>query len=581
MRSFRRLISYMVPYRVAAIAAPLLMALEVAMDLAQPRLLQNIVDIGIANNDLDTIMNTGLIMVLVAIIGMIGGVGCTVYATRAALNFGTDIRADVFRTVQRFSFSQLDRLQTGSLVTRLTNDVEQVQEAAAMFLRILVRAPLLVLGSLIMAVITSPKLSLLLVAIAPLLIIIFAVIMGRARGLFTAVQERLDRVNNVMLENLAGVRVVKAFVRSAFACERFRYDNEALMNTMIAAMTLVAGVMPMMMLLVSLGVAGVVWFGGIQVNAGELQVGQILAFINYLMQMLASLMMVGMLVMRVARADASAERVLDVLESEPEMHDPPSPVSLPAVAGSIEFHNVGFSYGSDGGRPVLRAVSFTCERGDTVGIIGSTGSGKSTLVSLIPRLYEVSEGRVLVDGVDVRDTTRGQLRHAVAIVMQETTLFSGSVRDNICYARPDASNDEVEDAAKLAQAHDFIAGFPDGYDTVLGQRGVNLSGGQKQRLALARALICRPSILIMDDCTSAVDAATEARILNALAHWSHQCTRMVITQRISSIMAADRILILDDGEIVGNGSHQQLLAESDIYREIVQSQMELQEVADV
>jgi len=551
------------------------------MDLAQPRLLQNIVDIGIANNDLDTIMNTGLIMVLVAIIGMIGGVGCTVYATRAALNFGTDIRADVFRTVQRFSFSQLDRLQTGSLVTRLTNDVEQVQEAAAMFLRILVRAPLLVLGSLIMAVITSPKLSLLLVAIAPLLIIIFAVIMGRARGLFTAVQERLDRVNNVMLENLAGVRVVKAFVRSAFACERFRYDNEALMNTMIAAMTLVAGVMPMMMLLVSLGVAGVVWFGGIQVNAGELQVGQILAFINYLMQMLASLMMVGMLVMRVARADASAERVLDVLESEPEMHDPPSPVSLPAVAGSIEFHNVGFSYGSDGGRPVLRAVSFTCERGDTVGIIGSTGSGKSTLVSLIPRLYEVSEGRVLVDGVDVRDTTRGQLRHAVAIVMQETTLFSGSVRDNICYARPDASNDEVEDAAKLAQAHDFIAGFPDGYDTVLGQRGVNLSGGQKQRLALARALICRPSILIMDDCTSAVDAATEARILNALAHWSHQCTRMVITQRISSIMAADRILILDDGEIVGNGSHQQLLAESDIYREIVQSQMELQEVADV
>jgi len=581
VRSFRRLISYMVPYRVAAIAAPLLMALEVAMDLAQPRLLQNIVDIGIANNDLDTIMNTGLIMVLVAIIGMIGGVGCTVYATRAALNFGTDIRADVFRTVQRFSFSQLDRLQTGSLVTRLTNDVEQVQEAAAMFLRILVRAPLLVLGSLIMAVITSPKLSLLLVAIAPLLIIIFAVIMGRARGLFTAVQERLDRVNNVMLENLAGVRVVKAFVRSAFACERFRYDNEALMNTMIAAMTLVAGVMPMMMLLVSLGVAGVVWFGGIQVNAGELQVGQILAFINYLMQMLASLMMVGMLVMRVARADASAERVLDVLESEPEMHDPPSPVSLPAVAGSIEFHNVGFSYGSDGGRPVLRAVSFTCERGDTVGIIGSTGSGKSTLVSLIPRLYEVSEGRVLVDGVDVRDTTRGQLRHAVAIVMQETTLFSGSVRDNICYARPDASNDEVEDAAKLAQAHDFIAGFPDGYDTVLGQRGVNLSGGQKQRLALARALICRPSILIMDDCTSAVDAATEARILNALAHWSHQCTRMVITQRISSIMAADRILILDDGEIVGNGSHQQLLAESDIYREIVQSQMELQEVADV
>jgi ATP-binding cassette, subfamily B, multidrug efflux pump len=571
----------MVPYRVAAIAAPLLMALEVAMDLAQPRLLQNIVDIGIANNDLDTIMNTGLIMIFVAIIGMIGGVGCTVYATRAALNFGTDIRADLFRTVQRFSFSQLDRLQTGSLVTRLTNDVEQVQEAAAMFLRILVRAPLLVLGSLIMAVITSPKLSLLLVAIAPLLIIIFAVIMGRARSLFTAVQERLDRVNNVMLENLAGVRVVKAFVRSAFACERFRYDNEALMNTMIAAMTLVAGVMPMMMLLVSLGVAGVVWFGGIQVNAGELQVGQILAFINYLMQMLASLMMVGMLVMRVARADASAERVLDVLESEPEMHDPPSPVSLPAVAGSIEFQDVGFSYGSDGGRPVLRAVSFTCERGDTVGIIGSTGSGKSTLVSLIPRLYEVSEGRVLVDGVDVRDTTRGQLRHAVAIVMQETTLFSGSVRDNICYARPDASNDEVEDAAKLAQAHDFIAAFPDGYDTVLGQRGVNLSGGQKQRLALARALICRPSILIMDDCTSAVDAATEARILNALAHWSHQCTRMVITQRISSIMAADRILILDDGEIVGNGSHQQLLAESDIYREIVQSQMELQEVADV
>ncbi|MGD9496138.1 MAG: ABC transporter ATP-binding protein [Armatimonadota bacterium] len=581
MRSLRRLIVFMVPYRAWALVAPALMALEVAMDLAQPRLLQTIVDVGIANQDLALVLHTLAIMIGVGVVGAVGGVGCTVYAIRAAQAFGADVRAGLFRQVQRLSFADLARLETGRLVTRLTNDVDQMQEAAAMVLRILVRAPLLVVGSLIMAVVTSPRLSLLLVALAPLLAIIFVVVTGRAQRLFSVVQDRLDRVNIIMLENLAGVRVVKAFVRSAYEIGRFRRANDDYMRETVRASVLVATVMPIMMLLVNLGVVGVTWFGGVQVQAGNVQVGQILAFVNYLMQMLASMMMVGMLLIRFSRADASAERILQVLDTEPGVQDAPDARPLPSITGRVQFDHVSFSYDGDGGEPVLRDVSFTVEPGETVAIIGATGSGKSTLVHLIPRFYDVTGGRVLVDGHDVRDLRQDDLRRVTATVLQETVLFTGTIRDNIRYACPEASDEQVEAAARVAQAHEFINGFPEGYDTLVGQRGVNLSGGQKQRIAIARALICEPTILIMDDCTSAVDAATEVAIVAALSDWPGACTRFVITHRVGSVLGADRILVLDGGVIAADGTHAELMATSAIYREIVASQLGSEEVAHV
>lgn len=581
MKSLRRLIVFMAPYRAWALIAPALMALEVAMDLAQPRLLQTIVDQGIAPNNMALVLHTLVLMIGVALVGAVGGIGCTVYATRAAQAFGADVRGALFRQVQRLSFADLARFETGRLVTRLTNDVEQVQEAAAMLLRILVRAPLLVIGSLIMAVITSPRLSLLIFALSPPLMAVFVIVTRRAHDLFTVVQDRLDRVNTTMLENLAGVRVIKAFVRSAYEIERFRHANEDYMRETVRASVIVSTMMPIMMLIINLGTVGVLWFGGVMVRAGDVQVGQVLAFINYLMEMLSSLMMVGMLLMRVARADASAERVLEVLDTEPSVQDAPDARPLPSITGRVQFDHVSFSYDGDGGEPVLRDVGFTVEPGETVAIIGATGSGKSTLVHLIPRLYDATAGRVLVDGHDVRTVRQDDLRRVTATVLQETVLFTGTIRDNIRYARPEADDEQVEAAARVAQAHDFIIGFPEGYDTMVGQRGVNLSGGQKQRLAIARALICEPTILIMDDCTSAVDATTEVAIVEALQRWSGACTRFVITHRVGSVLGADRILVLDGGSIAADGTHAELLAESPLYREIVASQLGTEEVAHV
>jgi ATP-binding cassette subfamily B protein len=569
------------PYWVAALLAPLLMAIEVTMDLAQPRLLQDVVDIGIANKDLESVLHTGWLMIGAAVIGVIGGVGCTVFATIAAQNFGADIRGDLFRKVQALSFGDLDRLQTGRLVTRLTNDVEQVQEAAGMFLRILVRAPLLVIGSLIMAVLTSPSLSLILVAMAPLLIVLFALIMGKAHVLFTAVQDRLDRVNVVLQENLAGVRVVKAFVRAPQEIARFGEANEQLKDTTILAQTLVAVMQPIMMLMVNVGVVAILWFGGIQVVHGELQVGKILAFINYLMQMLTSLMFVGMMVMRVARADASAERLREVLDTRPEVLDPEKPARRPNARGSVEFDDVDFTYDGNGGEPVLSGVSFKAMPGETVAILGATGSGKSTLAHLIPRLYDVTDGRVLVDGVDVRELSQDDLRRDVVLVLQDAVLFSGSIRDNICYGRPDATDEEVEAAARLAQAHEFISETPEGYETDLSQGGVNLSGGQKQRLSLARALVAKPKVLILDDCTSAVDSSTEAAIIRGLDTCEGTCTRIVIAQRVGTVVNADSILILENGTISAQGTHAELMRSSATYRDIVHSQLDVQEVAGV
>jgi ATP-binding cassette subfamily B protein len=544
------------------------------MDLLQPRLIQRIVDQGIARSDMGMVVGTGVLMVGLATVGLAGGMGCTVFAILAGQSFGADLRGALFRRVQALSFGNLDRLETGGLIIRLTNDVTQVQELVMMLLRVMVRAPVLLVGSLIMAVLTSPRLALIFLALIPLVLVILRWVIGRAYPLFGEVQRRLDALNTVMQENLAGVRVVRAFARADHEAGRFRRANEGLMDRNVAAARANAVTMPLMLLTLNAGVVAAVWIGGVQVEAGGLRVGELIAFINYLMQTLMSLMMVSMLVMRVSRAEASAGRIREVLLSEPEVQAAPDALPRFAPRGRVAFEDVSFGYSGDDHDPALRNISFVAEPGQTVAILGATGAGKSTLVNLIPRFYDATSGRVTLDGVDVRALDEAALRAAVGVALQEAILFSGTIRDNIRYGRPDAGEAEVVAAATMAQAHDFIARLPGGYDAVVGQRGVNLSGGQKQRLAIARALLTRPAVLILDDSTSAVDVATEARIRAALAAGGPGQTRFVVAQRVSTVLTADKVLVLDDGRLAAEGTHDELLAASPIYREIYESQLE-------
>ncbi|GAB4434692.1 MAG: ABC transporter ATP-binding protein [Anaerolineae bacterium] len=585
MNDLRRLASFIKPYWKQALVAPLLMVLEVAMDLLQPRLMQHIVDVGIPAKDLSIVLGTGLLMVTVALIGAVGGVGCTIFAVRAAVNYGTDLRSAMYRKVQTLSFGNLDRLGTGQLITRLTNDVIQVQDVVLIALRILVRTPLLVVGSLIMAVLTSPRLALLLIALMPVLIAILAVVVRRAYPLYARVQDRLDRLNTVIQENLAGVRVVKAFVRGDHENRRFGTANDELMTSSIRAMQLSAVVQPIMMLVLNFGVVAAMWFGGVAVIHETMTVGQVVAFVDYMRQTLFSLMMVSMLLMRISRAQASAVRIVEVLDSQPDVQDLPDAQPVFAPQGRVAFEGVTFGY--DGGEPVLRDISFVAEPGQTVAILGATGSGKSSLVHLIPRFYDVEAGRITIDGADVRNVSQAALRASIGIAFQESVLFSGAIADNIRQGKAGASEAEIVRAAQAAQAHDFIAALPDGYATELGQRGVNLSGGQKQRIAIARALVRQPAILILDDSTSAVDVETETRIQAELDRIMEGRTSFVVAQRISTVLNADKILVLDNGRLVAEGTHSQLLESSPIYREIYESQLgngvvaPQQETADV
>ncbi len=573
MKSVRKLFKFLRPYRLWAILAPLFMVLEVAMDLSQPYMIERIVDDGVAKLNLPYVLQAGGLMIVLALIGAVGGIGCTVFAVWAGTGTAADIRAATFRKVQMLSFGNQDKLGTGQLITRLTNDVTQIQEAVMSMLRIMVRSPLLMIGSLIMAILTAPQL-----ALIPLILMILVLaglvwIISQAYPMFSQVQARIDSLNTVMQENLAGVRVVKAFVRAPHEIRRFNATNDGLMNQIMKVVRVTVLTGPLMMTLMSLGIVAVLWFGGVQVVQGGMQLGQIIAFISYLTNTLMSLMMVSMLILQISRAAASADRIQQVLDSEPDVQDKPGALHEFAAQGRVAFEHVTFSYDGGSGDPVLRDINFVAEPGQTVALLGSTGAGKTTLVNLIPRFYDVTGGRVTLDGVDVRDVTQSALRHNIGIALQEAVLFSGSIRDNIRYGRPDASDDEVLTAAKAAQAHDFIMALPAGYDTLLGQRGVNLSGGQKQRLAIARALLVRPAVLILDDSTSAVDVETETKIQDALDDLMRERTSFVIAQRISTVLKADKILVIDDGMVAAEGTHKQLLNNSPIYRDIYESQL--------
>ena len=573
MDSAFKLARFVKPYWRWAALAPLLMLLEVTMDLMQPRMVERIVDMGIAHLDLPLVIQTGLLMCGLAVIGATGGMSNGIFTEMTVQGFGADLREALFRKVQTFSFSNLDELETGQLITRLTNDVTQVQEAIMMILRMLVRAPLLLIGSLVMAIITSPQLAFLPLVLLPIELVAVFWIVNKATPLYTIVQKRLDALNEVMEENLSGVRVVKAFVRRAHEEKRFGDANEALTNQSIRAARTVAIMPSFMMLTMNLGIVSVLWFGGVQITQGSMQVGQIIAFVNYLMTTLFSLIMVSQMVIQMARAEASARRIQEVLSRQPGVMDQADARRDFAVRGRVVFENVSFNYDGEGSDPVLKGISFSAEPGQTVALLGTTGAGKTSLVNLIPRFYEVTGGRVTLDGVDVRDLPQDDLRRAVGVAQQETVLFSGTIRDNIRYGRPDAPEVEVIAAARAAQAHEFILSLPEGYDTILGQRGVNLSGGQKQRIAIARALLINPRVLILDDSTSAVDVETESKIQEALDAGLRQHTCFVIAQRISTVLKADKILVLDDGQIAAQGTHRELLASSRIYQEIYESQL--------
>jgi len=590
MKSLRRMMHFLKPYQRQSILAIVLFVGVVAADLSIPRLTQRVIDDGIAMGDMSVILTTSLIMIGASILSALFSIGNTVLAVRVGQGMGADLRSAIVRKVQTFSFGNLDRIQTGQLLVRTTSDVNQVQMIVLISLRMLIRAPLWMVGSVAMLLLTSPQLASLMLVLVPVLLGLVWLFATRARPLFLAIQKKLDKLNQVLQENLAGVRVVKAFVRVEYENVRFDQANTALMAQNIKVMQLLAILIPTVMLVLNLGLVGAVWFGGNLVIVGDLTTGELIAFTNYLLTAVFPLLILGMMIGPVSAADASAERIWEILDSVAEVQDRPGARALTGVKGRVAFEDVTFSYNSsndfsrsDGARatkvattsdePVLENVNLVAEPGQTVAILGTTGSGKSSLVHLIPRFYDVTAGRVTLDGVDVRDIPLDALRAHVGLALQEAVLFSGPIRDNIRYGRPDASDEEVVAAAQAAQAHDFITSLPDGYDTEVGQRGVNLSGGQKQRIAIARALLVQPRVLILDDSTSAVDVETEAKIQAALEELMADRTSFVIAQRISTVLDADKIIVLDRGQIAATGTHAELMASSPIYQEIYASQL--------
>lgn len=568
-----KMFKYLKPYWIFTLAAPLFMLLEVMMDLMQPAFMQKIVDEGIANRDMDYVFSTLGVMLAVAVVGWVGGAGCSYFSAKAAINAGTDLREAIFIHVQSLSFANIDQLKTGNLITRLTSDVVVVQRIMMMMMRIMVRAPLQIIGSLIMTYIISPRLFIILLVIVPILVLAMAVILRRGYPMYKNVQKRLDKVNSVMQENLSGIRVVKAFVRADFETKRFSTASDDYMETTMRVSRTMAIMSPVTMILLNIGVVAVLWFGNIEVMSGRIQVGKVMAFINYLLQLLNSLMMFANLMMMYSKAQASAERIGEVFDSKPEIEDCLDAHVIERLNGALEFDKVSFSYGEHAIEPVLTDISFVAKPGEKIGIIGSTGSGKSTLVNLIPRMYDVSGGKISIGGIDIKSIKRESLRAGIGMVLQQALLFSGTIMDNIKYGKEGASLADVEEVVDTARASEFIEAFKEGYATILGQKGVNLSGGQKQRLSIARGLIRKPHILILDDSTSAVDVTTEAYIQDKLKETTKESIVILIAQRISSVLDADKILVLEDGCIVGSGTHDELIINNEAYIDIYESQL--------
>ena len=572
----RRYWKYAKPYLSAFITGPILMIVEVIGAVVMPVLLSNIIDKGvIGGRGTAYIVSMGLLMTVTALIMMAGGVGGAYFAIKASSGFSNDLRKDLFRKIQKFSFKNIDQYSTGSLVTRLTNDITQLQNMIQMMLRTALRAPGMMIGALIMAFALNAKLALTILAVIPFLSSAIYLIMKIGLPRFTIMQQKLDALNTATQENLTNIRVVKSFVREKHEEDKFRTASVDLKESTIRAMNVVIFTMPIMALAMNATTLAVVWFGGNQVVAGGMAPGVLTAFVNYVVQILTSLMMVSMIILNSSRTIASARRINEVLDTETDLTDENAKdTDLTVRHGKVEFKNVYFKYYKDSENWVLDNINLVINPGETVGIIGSTASGKSSLVQLIPRLYDVDHGEVLVDGINVKDYALQNLRSGVGLVLQQNVLFSGTIMENLKWGDQNASDEEIYKYAQSAQAHGFITSFPAGYDTELGQGGVNVSGGQKQRLCIARALLKKPKVLILDDSTSAVDTATEAKIRESFDSELEGTTRIIIAQRVLSVMNADKIVVLDHGRIVGTGTHDELLRSCQAYAEIYYSQMD-------
>jgi ATP-binding cassette, subfamily B, multidrug efflux pump len=574
MKHVFSLFHFIKPYWKRAVLALVLLTTLVFMDLSIPRLIQRIVDQGIVKNNQPLVIQTAILMIGISIMSTLIAIGNNIFSVQVGEGVARDLREALFLKIQTFSFGNLDRQKTGQLMVRLTSDVNALKSLTQISLRIGTRAPLLMIGSLILMINTNKTLAL---TMLPLLLVTSALIVFfivKMEPLFQTVQQKLDRLNNVLQENISGVRLVKAFVRDEFEAERFETANEDLTSRSIRVMKFVASMSPALTICVNIGMVIVIWSGGLQAIRGELTVGQIIAFTNYLLTTMTPLIMMTMLSNTWASGIASARRVNEILDTTPDVQDTPEARSLTEKAeGQVVFENVSFCYNGNMNEPVLQDINLVVEPGETVAILGATGAGKSTLIDLVPRFYDVSAGRILLDGNDIRQIKQDSLLAQIGIVPQESVLFSGTVRDNIRYGRPEASEAEVIAAAKAAQAHDFIMELAQQYDSPVEQRGTNFSGGQKQRLAIARALLTQPRILILDDSTSAVDVETETKIQDALEGLIGQRTSFVVAQRISTVLRADKIVVIDKGRIVAQGTHKELIRSSPIYQEIYDSQL--------
>ena len=566
-----KVLRYLKPYWLFALLCPLAMILEVSMDLLQPTLMSDIVDNGIlgdaaADENLRYVLITGLKMLVFSLIGCFGGIASAAFGTAAAQKMGNDLRKDAFAKVMHMSFQQTDKFTTGSLVTRLTNDITAIQEFVAMSLRMFVRTGMQFIGGIAVILTLNVNFGIVLVISLPVQLIAVAIIMKKASPLFSIVQSRLDKVNSVVQENVSGARVVKAFTREEYEINRFDNANTDLMTTNLKVQKLLATLNPILMIIMNASVIAIIMIGGFQVEAKAMQVGEVMAAVTYITQILMSVMMVGMMFQQVSRSAASMKRVNEVLSTNPVISDGNKSADSDN-SGTVEFRNVGFSYPGSSGKPVLSGIDLKVGKGQMIAILGSTGCGKTSLVNLVPRFY------VLVDGVNVKDYDVDTLRSKIGVVLQKSELFSGTVAENIRWGCETATDEEVKTAAKIAQAEEFIDGFNDGYDTMISEKGASLSGGQKQRMAIARAIIKKPEILIFDDSTSALDLSTEAKLHKALRENLSGVTVIMIAQRIASVMRADKIAVLENGSICAFGTHKELMESSSVYRDIYYSQM--------
>jgi ATP-binding cassette subfamily B protein len=570
----KKYFSFFLPYKKALILAPLLVIIDVICEIVQPDLMSKIVDNGVSHKDMAYILQIGGIMVLLSIVAIGANVGNIYYSSHASVGFAAELRKGMFHKIQEFSFANLDKFSSASLTTRLTNDVNIVQEVIMMSLRLLIRAPLMLLFAVVIAISINAGLALIIAVAIPVLGICMYVILHKGFPYFERMQKKLDKVNAVVQENLVNIRVVKSFVRNDFEKKKFGHTNNELREMAVKASGMVVLILPVMQLVMNLSIVAIVWFGGNAIISGSFQVGQLMSFITYITQILMSLMMLSMTIMTFSRAEASSDRILEILNSSVDIVDSAAAKekNLLVKQGKVEFKDVYLKYHPKGDEFVLKNINLVVNAGETVAIIGATGSSKSTLVQLIPRLYDVTSGHVLIDGVDVREYTLPNLRKNLKLVLQQNELFSGTIKQNLKWGNQQASDEEIIAAAKDAQAHDFIMAFPAQYETVLGQSGVNVSGGQKQRICIARAILRKPAILILDDSTSAVDTATEAKIRLSFNQHLKGTTTFIIAQRISSIQGADRIILLDDGAIIGSGPHSELIKTSPVYQEIYNSQ---------